>query len=97
MKGGTLTNCELQHIRGKGNKIIVAEGCKLHRCFFMIKGDNNVVIIGKDCKMSKTSFNSVVAARATVNKQIERPDCIIAGAPAKQIKESINWDRRTLI
>lgn len=184
-KGSSLSSCQAQHIRGKGNKIIVAEGCKLHGCSFMMKGDNNEVIIGKDCKMSKTSFwisgndnrieigdrttvgydcqfatlegttikvgkdcmfshdislrtsdshsivdvqgnrinhakditignhvwigleslilkgsviadNSVVAARATVNKQFEQPGCIIAGAPAKQIKEDINWDIRKL-
>lgn len=184
-KDSYLSICEMQHISGKGNKIIVAEGCKLRGCSFMIKGDENVVIIGKNCKISKTSFwisgsgnrieigdettvgndcqfatlegttiivgkdcmfshdirlrtsdshsivndqgnrinyaknitignhvwvgleslilkgsviadDSVIAARATVNKQFEQPGCIIAGAPANQVKENINWDRRKL-
>lgn len=184
-KDSSLSNCKMQHIRGKGNKIIVAEGCELYGCSFLIKGDNNVIIIGKDCKISKVSFwisgngnrieigdgttvgydcqfatlegttikvgkdcmfshnislrtsdshsivniqgnrinhakditignhvwvgleclilkgsiianNSVIAARATVNKQFDQPGCIIAGAPAKQIKENINWDRNRI-
>ncbi len=184
-KGSTLSNCEAQHIYGKGNKIIIAEGCKLYRCSFLIKGNNNVVVIGKNCQMSKTSFwikgngnrieisddttvgnncqfaalegttitvgkdcmfshdirlrtsdshsivdnrgrrinysknitignhvwvgleslmlkgskvadNSVVAARSIVNKEFKDKGCIIAGAPAKVIKEDINWDRKKL-
>lgn len=50
-------------------------------------------LILKGCVISD---NSVIAARATVNKTFDQPGLIIAGAPAKQIKDRINWDRRRL-
>ena len=59
----------------------------------------NHVWVGLECLILKGSIiadNSVIAARATVNKMFEEPGCIIAGAPAKQIKQNINWDRRKL-
>lgn len=59
----------------------------------------NHVWVGLECLILKGSIianNSVIAARATVNKQFEQPGCIIAGAPAKQIKENINWDRNRI-
>lgn len=184
-KGCKLSNCDAHHVRGKGNKVIIADGSKLNNCEFIFKGNNNTVIIGSGCSISHSSFwvsgncnkieignntsigndcqfatlegtsisigedcmlshnirlrtsdshsivddqgnrinfakditignhvwvgleslilkgsviadNSVVAARATVNKQFELPGCVIAGAPAKQIKSNISWDRRKL-
>lgn len=63
------------------------------------------IIIGNHCwvglqalilKGSVIPDNSVVAARATINKQFETAGCIMAGAPAKVVKQGINWDRRQL-
>ena len=36
--------------------------------------------------------NSVVGAKALVNKKFEQQNIVIAGTPAKKIKENINWD-----
>jgi len=45
-------------------------------------------------KGSTVSDDSVVAAKAVVTKCFEQPNVIIAGFPAKVIKENIKWDRR---
>lgn len=39
----------------------------------------------------KVSRNSVVAWKSLVTKKFETENCIIAGTPAKIIKENINW------
>ncbi len=42
------------------------------------------------------SDNSVVATRAVVTKSFEYENILIAGMPAKKIKENINWDRQRI-
>lgn len=39
-------------------------------------------IVGNDC---------IVAAGAIVNKKFENNKCVLAGIPAKIVKENINW------
>lgn len=45
-------------------------------------------------KGSKVSADSVVGSHAIVTKKFEQPNCVIAGFPAKVVKENIKWDRR---
>lgn len=47
-------------------------------------------------KGSEISDNSVVAARAIVSKKFNEEGCLLVGAPAKIIKEEINWSREKL-
>lgn len=63
------------------------------------------VVIGNHCWIGMQSLimkgsvlgdNNVLAARSLLNKKYHAPGCIVAGSPAKVIKENINWDRRKL-
>lgn len=45
-------------------------------------------------KGSGISADSVVGSHAIVTKQFENTNCVIAGFPAKVVKENIKWDRR---
>ncbi len=63
------------------------------------------VVIGNHCWIGMQSLimkgsvlgnNSVLAARSLLNKKFQESGCIVAGSPAKVIKDNINWDRRKL-
>ena len=45
-------------------------------------------------KNSTISDGSIVARRALVSGTFNEPNCILAGIPARIIKQNINWDRR---
>lgn len=47
-------------------------------------------------KGSEILSNSVVATRAVVVSKFNEPNILIAGIPAKKIKDNINWDRKRL-
>lgn len=60
----------------------------------IIIGDN--VWLGKYAKVVKNSSipaNSVVGINSLVNKNFEIPNVILAGIPAKVVKENIEWER----
>jgi len=57
----------------------------------------DLVWVGEDVsflKGSKISANSVVGSRAVVTKSFEKTNIVVAGFPAKIMKENITWDRR---
>ena len=67
--------------------------------------DNKDIIIGNHVwvsnrctilKGAKVGNNCVVGNSSLVNKKIEKNNCIIAGIPAKVVKENISWDRKTI-
>ena len=45
-------------------------------------------------KNSKVPDNSIVGKSSVVTKKFEKPNVILAGSPARVVKENINWDRR---
>lgn len=47
-------------------------------------------------KGAKISDNTVIAAGSTVTKKFENENIIIAGNPAKQVRENISWSRKLL-
>jgi acetyltransferase-like isoleucine patch superfamily enzyme len=47
-------------------------------------------------KGSKVSDNSVLGTGSILTKKFEQENVVIAGNPAKIVKEGINWDRRHL-
>ena len=53
---------------------------------------NNATIL----KGSQISDNSIVGINALVNKKFIEKNSIIAGIPAKVLKNNINWDRKKL-
>jgi len=62
--------------------------------------ENSPVIIGDDvwigCRVLILKGvvipdGTVIAASSTVNKSVEKPSSIIAGSPAKSVKENITW------
>ena len=57
----------------------------------------NHVWIGHDVKILKDVIipdNTVIGTSSLVNKQFSKPNTVIAGIPAKVVKENISWDRR---
>ena len=57
----------------------------------------NHVWIGHDVKILKDVIipdNTVIGTSSLVNKQFSKPNTVIAGIPAKVVKENIGWDRR---
>lgn len=57
------------------------------------------VWVGKDVKIGKNvkiADGCVIGWNSLVTKSFEQPDCIIAGCPAKVVKENIRWDSRCL-
>ena len=57
------------------------------------------VWVGKDVKIGKNvkiADGCVIGWNSLVTKSFEQPDCIIAGNPAKVVKENIRWDSRCL-
>ena len=67
----------------------------------LLNGKKSTVKIGKHCwignqvvltKNAKISDNSIVGVGSIVTKSFEKPNVIIAGNPAKIIKEGVNWD-----
>lgn len=59
----------------------------------------NHVWIGYDAtimKNSKISNGSIIARKALVCKTFKKENCILAGIPAKIVKENIEWSRQTI-
>ena len=57
----------------------------------------NHVWVGREVLLLKDIIipdNTIVGARSLVNKQFTKPNTIIAGSPAKVVKENVNWDGR---
>jgi len=53
-------------------------------------GVNSVFLKG-----AKVSDNSVVGANTLVNKKFNEENVILAGVPARIVKHSVNWDRKS--
>ena len=69
----------------------------------LLNGNLNKVIIGEntwiaqDCKLLKKAKippNSIVGANSVVTKEFNQENVLIAGNPAKIVKENIFWDRK---
>ena len=57
----------------------------------------NHVWIADACMLLKgaaVADNTIIGARSLVNKPFEQTNVIIAGVPARVVKENVNWDRR---
>lgn len=57
------------------------------------------VWVGKDVKIGKNvkiADGCVIGWNSLVTKSFEQPDCIIAGNPAKVVKENIRWNSRCM-
>lgn len=57
------------------------------------------VWVGKDVKIGKNvriADNSIVGWGSIVTKRFDEPHVIIAGTPARIVKRSVDWDRRSI-
>lgn len=55
--------------------------------------------IGMECLIMKGALlrrNSVLGARSVLTSSSYNAGCVLAGAPAKVVRENINWDRKRL-
>lgn len=83
-----LMSSDVHTIRDKESKNVINFADQI------IIGDN--VWLGKYAKVVKNSSipaNSVVGINSLVNKSFEIPNVILAGIPAKVVKENIEWER----
>ena len=58
----------------------------------------NYVWIGQNVTMTKNTQipnNCIIGINSTVTKKFEKENCIIAGNPAKIVKENITWDKKS--
>ena len=46
------------------------------------------------CKNTEIADNCIVGAQSVVAGKFTKPNCILAGNPARVVRENVNWDRR---
>ena len=88
---------EITFRTGDSHSIVNLEGQKINFSKDITIGNHvwvgNRVIITKGTRVCD---NSVVGTGSTVSKKFEEPNIIIAGVPAKKVKENINWLRERI-
>lgn len=78
--GHTIFDNETKAITNKPKDIIIGNHVWI--------GDGSIIL-----KATIIPSNTIIGARSLINKQFDKENTIIAGAPAKIVKENINWDR----
>lgn len=54
-------------------------------------GFNSIVLKG-----AKIADNCIVGAASLINKEHSTSGCVLAGTPARVVREGITWDRRII-
>ena len=72
-----------------GKRINGARDIKIHDRVWL----GHRVVVNKGCEIQS---DTVVGANAVVTKSIERSNVIVAGCPARVIKENVSWDSRRI-
>lgn len=83
------------HIMSTDNHSIVdLSGKRINKAEDIIIGDHCWICMRAIC-MKGTSIcsDSVVGAASVVNRKFSQVNCLIAGNPARIVKQDINWDR----
>jgi acetyltransferase-like isoleucine patch superfamily enzyme len=82
---------------GDSHSILNMEGIRINTSKDIVIGTHvwigNKVVITKGAKILN---NSIIGSGALVNKVFDSSNCILAGVPAKIIKEKINWKRERI-
>ncbi len=76
------------------HSVLSADGAVLNRAVGVKIG--NHVWVGQDVLISKNTEipdGCIVGARAVVTKKFIKPNCVLAGIPARVTKENIRWSR----
>ena len=79
------------------HSILNEQGNRINRPADIIVGDH--VWLGYASTLLKgaqVGKNSIVGSSAVLTKKYEKNNCILAGSPAKVVKENINWDKARL-
>ena len=48
------------------------------------------------CKNTKIADGCIIGTGAVVSGTFDKPNCVIAGNPARVVKENASWDRRPI-
>jgi len=82
---------------GDSHSIIDNEGNRINPSKDIIIGTHvwigNKAVIAKGARISN---NSIIGSGSLVTKVFDQPNCILAGIPAKIIKEQISWKRERI-
>ncbi|NLU30581.1 MAG: acyltransferase [Bacteroidales bacterium] len=82
---------------GDSHSIVDAEGKRINKSEDVHIGDH--CWLGHRAMIMKGAViqqNSIIGAGAIVNKQFEQENSVIAGIPARVIKENVNWRRERI-
>ncbi len=82
---------------GDSHSIINSDGQRVNPSKDIFVGDHvwvgNTVIVNKGVKILD---NSIIGAGSVVTKQFEKSGIVVAGNPAKEVKEQISWLRQRI-
>ena len=77
------------------HSIVDLQGNRLNRAMDIIIDSHCWICLGAIIlKGTHISSNTIVGAGAVVGKTIDKCNCIVAGNPAKIVKENINWESK---
>lgn len=81
-------------VTGDSHSIINNLGERINPSKNITIGDH--VWVGADVvilKGARVNSNSIIGTRALVNKEFQESNIVLAGTPARKVKEDVDWDR----
>ena len=86
------------HFRtGDSHSILDSSGCRINSSEDIVLGDHVWVGTKATClKGTKVPGHSIVGACALVTGKFDKPNCVIAGVPAKVVKTEVDWSMKRI-
>ena len=92
-----LFSSEIQLRTGDSHSVLDIEGHRINASENIVIGDH--VWVGTKAFLNKGAQvppHSIVGACAMVTKAFEQPHCVLAGVPAKVVKQDVDWSIRRI-